>query len=441
MNTWTNNTCRLCLEEGDEKRTLKIWESEIVDLPTKIMDCVSIQVSKEDNFPTTICLSCVKQITTWEKFRNNCHKTNNMLLKAAVENMKGADVTIYVVEQSLPNCRGNSKKKKRKILNGTSELDDSDSLKEEVDVDSDSSKKDVYIDGNTVKKEVYVDSDPDYPFKNYLMDVVYRCDVCSSEFDNCFQYLDHQETHDGDPVFQCDKCSEIFTLRKELVQHDKNHQTSCKFCGKLVLKSSMNLHLVKHTDKFRCSRCGGRFNSNAALSQHIITVHTAIKDHICEICGKRFSSQTAMRVHMKSHSDERMYPCKLCTYAGRTASAIYVHMSTHANDLCVCEFCSKTFKSTRNLNDHLRRVHSKEKKYQCSYCDKKFVDKYVLRIHVRCHTGVRPYQCTVCEKSFIRSDGLKEHMIVHGERVTQECKNCRKKFASKRGFARHNCVS
>lgn len=176
---------------------------------------------------------------------------------------------------------------------------------------------------------------------------------------------------------------QVFDYRKDLVQHDKNHRSPCPQCGKLILKSSMKLHLVKHTDRHMCDQCSGRFNSRAALAQHIITVHTDIKNHICETCGKKFSSKTAMKVHMKSHSDERLYPCKLCNYAGRTASAVYVHMATHANDLCVCDVCSKIFKSSRNLNDHLRRVHCRDKKHRCNYCDKKFVDKYMLTVHMR----------------------------------------------------------
>lgn len=144
---------------------------------------------------------------------------------------------------------------------------------------------------------------------------------------------------------------------------------------------------------------------------------------------------------MRSHSNERLYPCKLCSYAGRTASAVYVHMSTHANDSYVCEICSKIFKSNRNLNDHLRRVHSKIKRHHCTYCDKKFVDKYMLKVHIRSHTGVRPYKCNICEKAFIRSDGLKEHMRIHGQGAFYQCKMCERRFVSRKSITKHTCIS
>lgn len=125
--------------------------------------------------------------------------------------------------------------------------------------------------------------------------------------------------------------------------------------------------------------------------------------------------------------------------AGRTSSSIYIHMATHAKEIHGCEICPKTFKSWRNLADHLRRVHSKEKKHECSYCNKKFVDNYMLKVHIRTHTGLRPYQCKLCDKAFIRSDSLKEHMATHGSRKLYDCNQCMKKFTSKRGYARHSC--
>lgn len=128
------------------------------------------------------------------------------------------------------------------------------------------------------------------------------------------------------------------------------------------------------------------------------------------------------------------------SFIGHTASAIYAHMSRHVNEAHNCEMCGKIFKSHRNLYDHIRRVHTREKKHTCTHCGIKFIQKYMLSVHLRTHTGVRPYKCELCEKTFIRSDSLKEHMATHGPRTVHTCTKCSKKFMTKKGKERHNCM-
>lgn len=49
-------------------------------------------------------------------------------------------------------------------------------------------------------------------------------------------------------VFQINSF-QVFDSREKILEHDKNHRSPCPYCGKMILKSSMKLHLIKHTDK------------------------------------------------------------------------------------------------------------------------------------------------------------------------------------------------
>lgn len=64
-------------------------------------------------------------------------------------------------------------------------------------------------------------------------------------------------------------------------------------------------------------------------------------------------------------------------------------------------------------------VHTGEKNFACSICDKRFSLEYNMKIHERIHMGVKPHICEKCGHSFAQAANLKMHMQRH-EREEEE---------------------
>ena len=94
--------------------------------------------------------------------------------------------------------------------------------------------------------------------------------------------------------------------------------------------------------------------------------------------------------------------------------------------------------------------HKSECKKQCSFCPATFKSNTDVKRHERIHTGEKPFSCSVCQKSFNRKGNMEKHLTTHfkGKDRLEHLKmahateknficHCGKAFRSRGFFYRH----
>ena len=106
---------------------------------------------------------------------------------------------------------------------------------------------------------------------------------------------------------------------------------------------------------------------------------------------------------------------------------------------CGEKMCNKTFKNSKFLENHTKRIHIGEKNFKCPECPKMFFSQGEVESHkTYLHNNEKNFKCNMCEKTFVKMADANLHMKgVHLKLREHECRFCEKRFSQSSNMHAH----
>jgi hypothetical protein len=230
--------------------------------------------------------------------------------------------------------------------------------------------------------------------------------------------------------------------RKEIISGSKLKnrvsEFQCKICRKyLYSKQYLNHHMELHflPSSYECAKCERIF-----MLKHHYERHVANKcrkkegNKICYFCHKSFSSVTYLKIHQrKVHTNESKHDWLSCDHCDKKflkKSALKVHLETfkcRISKVFTCDHCGREFKKKGIILNHIRK--HKIHKVECKICHIKVREDYLKRHMQTIHDKNEKVQCKICMKFFKHNFALKFHEKNHDVKKFK-CQWCAQKFTT-----------
>uniref|UniRef100_A0A915NGX6 C2H2-type domain-containing protein n=1 Tax=Meloidogyne floridensis TaxID=298350 RepID=A0A915NGX6_9BILA len=133
--------------------------------------------------------------------------------------------------------------------------------------------------------------------------------------------------------------------------------------------------------------------------------------HVCTECGKSYATSSNLSRHKQTHRPIDSPHARRCPYCEKpyvSMPAFAMHILTHQAKH-KCPKCGKLFSRPWLLKGHLRS-HTGQKPFGCGNCGKAFSDRSNLRAHLNTHNAEKRWNCAHCGRGFVLKSYLNKHL-------------------------------
>ncbi|ALC44060.1 CG1233 [Drosophila busckii] len=210
---------------------------------------------------------------------------------------------------------------------------------------------------------------------------LYCCQLCSFKTPIYSRLVNtHAKIHSEERNYKCEQCGKGFKNTKQLKNHRRLHRTQGLGMPKPQLDSSIAVH--------RCDDCGAAFKQRKTLREHLCKQRN--EQPQCSNCQRVFSSKSSLKLHMRSHQDQKRFKCDKCEHEANDHNAFRRHLATHRES----------------------------KRYACPHCDFRAIQSTAYRIHLEKRHPEQElstiiHKCNVCNFSSINRGLLLVHQAKH----------------------------
>jgi len=302
------------------------------------------------------------------------------------------------------------------------------------------------------QKQTYLDQHMKRHEANPMPDK-FVCGLCEGRiaFRTEPEHRNHMRTEHSNYFLLCPHCTRRFKphehslLADHIAEHNRGTDPStCYSCGKyyiskLTMKAHLKFHGRFHDGKCRLCPDFEETKSWKVMLKHFNDVHNGEIQYKCGFCPEWFQTKSQVRCHVaalckgeKNEAHLKNKVKKICEICGTNVAAplMDIHIkNNHGPDSLKCDRCPKSFRSDKQLKQHIFSVHEE---VQCDLCG--FVGKgstmYTHKLKKHTPNHLRPYQCKLCGKGFVMKHYYEQHLNVHTGAKPFLCPHCGQGFAS-----------